>query len=104
MVHRFPVHDRESERTRPISLSHSENREMQISLIYSSSCILGRQILVGHRENRAATARLSWGHPPDTCLRVQTSYFVTPDVCLSRLESGLGGRLCPLAAFLVGVW
>lgn len=35
VVHRFPVHDRESERTRLISLSHSKNTERQIKQIHS---------------------------------------------------------------------
>lgn len=62
VVHRFPVHDRESKRTRLISLSHSKNTERRIKQIYSSRFILDHQIIVAHRDNVGATAPRSDGH------------------------------------------
>lgn len=35
VVHRFPVHDGESEGARLISLSHSKSTEMQIKQVYT---------------------------------------------------------------------
>lgn len=98
VVHRFPVHDREREGTRLISLSHSRNRETPINQI---SCFI-----LGHRRS----SKVILGHPGHlthdpgskqcrSSLCLKGGGHVTASVSLSRLDSDLGGGLRPWVLF-----